>query len=76
MESVYSANYVIVLEQGFENYFKLFANCNKHSNPKIIFSYSFFLQNAYTYHVFIGYWISFDIHVNLSLSLFLREAEF
>ena len=61
MELVISANYthVIVLEQGFENDFKLFVA--KFQIQILIFSYNFFLQNAYTYHVFIGYWTSFDI---------------
>ena len=55
MELVISANYthVIVLEQGFENDFKLFAA--KFQIQKLFLSYSLSLQNAYTYHVFIGY---------------------
>ena len=50
MELVISANYthVIVLEQGFENDFKLFVA--KFQIQILIFSYNFFLQNAYTYH--------------------------
>ena len=56
MESVYSANYtyVIFLEQGFENAFKLFA-ANIQIQKFFFPICSFFLQNAYTYHVFIGY---------------------
>ena len=56
MELVISANYthVIVLEEGFENDFKLFAA--KFQIQKLFFPIVFsFKMLRYTYHVFIGY---------------------